>query len=756
MAFRKQWTPTVPSSPASSISLNPSVCHCGAFTCGWRSRSGSPCDSGATLLDSSSFLHRDVVVVDPDNIFVDDITVPDSLDVAGVVFDDGSVGETQESLPLTIPPPAEPVEPIFVLSGDENVGETQEILLLTVRLLEPEPLAVQENATFTRRWSRVFLTAERSPPARYSFFIPISADLPVDGVPKAVDSDCAFLSGEFHLSKSISVPLGSLHLWTAFRKQCTLHLRCSDCRIPEEESLISVVYQFPADHGAIDGFVELQSSYSGSEREIARQGEEATGDFPSTGVVDTRRSGVPFSTQSLAFNVFFRKSYISHNEASHIVGYPCMGPERELQTALESFWSEEMSSDGLQNLAADLRSSVWKQMADAGIKYIPSNTFSYFDQMLDTTAMLGAVPERYNYTGNEIGFDIYCLMARGNASAVPAMKSMEKRQWFDTNNSRSYWACNLLLSEPTKGVEKSFCPLSLFESILPIYKEIIVELKAVGASWIQFDEPTLVLDLQSDKLHAFTEAYSKLESSLSGLNVLVETYFAGVPAEAYKIVTALKGVSGFGFDLVRGIGTIDLIKTEGFPAGKYLFAGVVNGSNIWANDLESSLKILKDLEDCVDKDKLVVSTSCSLMHIAVDVAKESKLDSELKSWLAFAAQKVIEVNALASSKEDKSNEHIHYSSLWEDKIQKQSDFRDTITGFTYGWLIMVHRDHVYLMDPITHVSINLPSIPSDDIDYWNIRGMSSSPSSLIGDFMIIMIFSDGDFDSFLIFASIKR
>ena len=123
------------------------------------------------------------------------------------------------------------------------------------------------------------------------------------------------------------------------------------------------------------------------------------------------------------------------------------------------------------------------------------------------------------------------------------------------------------------------------------FREVISELKAAGASWIQFDEPTIVLDLDSHKLKAFTDAYSELESSLSGLNVLVETYFADIPAEAFKTLTALKGVTAFGFDLVRGTKTLDLIKAE-FPKGKYLFAGVVDGRNIWANDLAASLGAL--------------------------------------------------------------------------------------------------------------------------------------------------------------------
>ncbi|KAK6926457.1 Cobalamin-independent methionine synthase MetE, C-terminal/archaeal, partial [Dillenia turbinata] len=272
-------------------------------------------------------------------------------------------------------------------------------------------------------------------------------------------------------------------------------------------------------------------------------------------------------------------------------------------------------------------------MADAGIEYIPSNTFSYHDQVLDTTAVLGAVPPRYGWTGGEIGFDTYFSMARGNAS-IPAM---EMTKWFDTNyhyivpelgpevkfSYSSHKAVEeykeakalgvntvpvivgpvsyLLLSKPAKGVEKTFSLLSLIGSILPIYKEVIAELKAAGATWIQFDEPTLVKDLDSHQLEAFTHAYSELESSFSGLNVLIETYFADVPADAYKTFTSLKGVTGIGFDLVCGTKTLDLIK-GGFPSGKYLFVGVVDGRKIWANDLATSLATLEALEGVVGKE----------------------------------------------------------------------------------------------------------------------------------------------------------
>nr|KJB09183.1 hypothetical protein B456_001G128200 [Gossypium raimondii] len=390
----------------------------------------------------------------------------------------------------------------------------------------------------------------------------------------------------------------------------------------------------------------------------------------------------PFSSLS-RFSItppprFSLPSFSIRAMTSHIVGYPRIGPKRELKFALESFWEGKSSAEELKQVAADLRFSIWKQMAEVGIKYIPSNTFSYYDHVLDTTAMLGAVPPRYGWNGGEIGFDVYFSMARGNAS-VPAM---EMTKWFDTNyhyivpelgpdvkfSYASHKAVEeykeakalgldtvpvligplsyLLLSKPAKGVDKSFSLLSLVEKIIPIYKEVVAELKAAGATWIQFDEPSLVLDLEALQLQTFTNAYSELESSFSGVNILIETYFADVPIQTYKALTSLKNVAGFGFDLVRGTRTLNFLKS-GFPSDKYLFAGVVDGRNIWANDLAASLCILQVLEGIVGKDKVVVSTSCSLLHTAVDLVNETKLDKEIKSWLAFAAQKVVEVNALA-------------------------------------------------------------------------------------------------------------
>ncbi|XP_068652456.1 5-methyltetrahydropteroyltriglutamate--homocysteine methyltransferase 1-like [Aristolochia californica] len=437
--------------------------------------------------------------------------------------------------------------------------------------------------------------------------------------------------------------------------------------------------------------------------------------------------------------------------ASHVVGYPRMGPKRELKFALESFWDGKSSAEDLKKVTADLRSSIWKQMAGAGIKYIPSNTFSYYDQVLDTTAMLGAVPPRYGWAGGEIGFDTYFSMARGNAS-LPAM---EMTKWFDTNyhfivpelgpelefSYASHKAVHeyseakalgidtvpviigpvsyLLLSKPAKGVDKSFPLLSLLDKILPVYKQVVSELKAAGASWIQFDEPTLVMDLEAEKLQSFTGAYAELESSLSGLNVLIETYFADIPEEAYKTLTGLKGVTAFGFDLVRGTKTLDLIKSVGFPSGKYLFAGLVDGRNIWANDLAASLSTLEALEGIVGKDKLVVSSSCSLLHTAVDLVNETKLDGEIKSWLAFASQKVDEVNALAKALAGQKDEEF-FSASASAQASRKSSPRVTNEAVQKAAAALKDSDHrrstnVSARLDAQQKKLNLPILPTTTI-----------------------------------------
>ncbi|KAJ4892822.1 5-methyltetrahydropteroyltriglutamate--homocysteine methyltransferase 2 [Raphanus sativus] len=414
--------------------------------------------------------------------------------------------------------------------------------------------------------------------------------------------------------------------------------------------------------------------------------------------------------------------------ASHIVGYPRMGPKRELKFALESFWDGKSTAEDLKKVSADLRSDIWKQMSSAGIKYIPSNTFAYYDQVLDTTAMLEVTPlfqpwkmtkwfdTNYHYIVPELGPEV--KFSYGSHKAVNEYKEA-KALGIETVPVLVGPVSYLLLSKLAKGVDKSFDLLSLLPKILPIYKEVIEELKGAGATWIQFDEPLFVMDLEGHKLQAFSGAYAELESALSGLNVLVETYFADVPAEAYKILTSLKGVTAFGFDLIRGTKTIDLIKS-GFPQGKYLFAGVVDGRNIWANDLAASLITLQSLEGVVGKDKLVVSTSCSLLHTAVDLVNETKLDAEIKSWLAFAAQKVVEVDALAKALVGQTNQSFFSANAAALSSRRWSSPRVTNESVQKAAAALKGSDHRRATEVSARLDaqqkkLNLPILPTTTI-----------------------------------------
>ncbi|KAJ0657402.1 putative cobalamin-independent methionine synthase MetE/archaeal, UROD/MetE-like superfamily [Helianthus annuus] len=285
----------------------------------------------------------------------------------------------------------------------------------------------------------------------------------------------------------------------------------------------------------------------------------------------------------------------------------------------------------------------------------------------------------------------------------------------------------LLLSKPAKGVEKTFDLLSLLDKILPIYKEVIAELKEAGATWIQFDEATLVKDLEAYQLEAFTKAYAELESACSGLNVLVATYFADVPAEAYKTLTSLPGVTGYTFDLIRGEKSLGLIKSSFHQANTYLLELLTEGTfglTILLDPLLSSshLRLLQEKRNMwstVYADKLVVSTSCSLLHTVVDLVNGTKLDDEIKSWLAFAAQKVVEVNALAKALAGQKDE-AYFAANAAAQASRKSSPRVTNEAVQKAAAALRGSDH----RPATNVSarldaqqkkLNLPILPTTTI-----------------------------------------
>ena len=318
-------------------------------------------------------------------------------------------------------------------------------------------------------------------------------------------------------------------------------------------------------------------------------------------------------------------------------------------------------------------------MHDAGVDLVPSNDFSLYDHVLDTTALLGCVPERYGHAGGDVDLDTYFAMARGRQSGGVDVTAMEMTKWFDTNyhylvpelgpdtrfaiSSQKPFAeleeakalgiatkpvlvgpvTFLLLGKSADGVSEDFDRLSLLDPLLEVYAEIVERLGAQGAEWVELDEPAFVGDRSEAELAALGRALERLSAVERRPRLLVSTYFDHA-GEAVPVLAG-SGVEGVGLDFVRGPRNVELLRQAGGLSGKALFAGVVDGRNVWINDLQRSLTLLRELQGLAGE--IVVSTSCSLLHVPLDLDAEPALDEELRSWMSFARQKVDEVAALA-------------------------------------------------------------------------------------------------------------
>ncbi len=361
---------------------------------------------------------------------------------------------------------------------------------------------------------------------------------------------------------------------------------------------------------------------------------------------------------------------------SNVLGYPRIGKQRELKRATEGYWAGKISAADLLETAADVRRQNWETQRHAGIELIPSNDFSLYDQVLDTIALVGAVPERYHWHGETVDLDTYFAMARGVQRADLDVTAMEMTKWFDTNyhyivpEFEPDMSFRLASSKPFDEFEQaralgmetkpvligpvSFLllgkvrsegvdPLDLLPALVPVYKQIIERLVAQGARWIQLDEPCFVMDRTDRERRALSEAYNDLSSVRGDASLLVQTYFGPV-AESYETLAALP-VQGLGLDLVRGPENLEQIRS-GFPDDKVLAAGILDGRNVWINDLAASSRILEQLTAVVSSDRLLINPSCSLLHVPYDVRLEKGLDTDLARWLAFAEQKLAEVATL--------------------------------------------------------------------------------------------------------------
>jgi 5-methyltetrahydropteroyltriglutamate--homocysteine methyltransferase len=364
-----------------------------------------------------------------------------------------------------------------------------------------------------------------------------------------------------------------------------------------------------------------------------------------------------------------------------IIGYPRIGGNRELKFWTESYFKGGITADELLANAQRLRCEQWKKQQASGIGFIPSGDFSFYDGVLDTAALLGVVPQRYRAL--RLGdLDTYFAMAKGYQSGSSDVKALSMRKWFNTNyhyivpEIDDDTVLSVAGSKPfdefaeAKGqgiVTKpviigafTFLKLAKFTAkkqaadyagqIADAYGEILARLAKLGAEWVQLDEPILVTDLTEDEIALFKRIYISILSKKGSLKILLQTYFGDI-CDCYQYVAALP-FNGIGLDFVEGKETIALVEKYGFPNDKTLFAGVVNGKNIWRNNYAKTLKIFANVK--TKAKNVVVSTSCSLLHVPYTVSVETALNENVVKRFAFAEEKLSELAEIAKLADDEN------------------------------------------------------------------------------------------------------
>ncbi|MGW1989324.1 5-methyltetrahydropteroyltriglutamate--homocysteine S-methyltransferase [Embleya sp. NPDC001921] len=359
-----------------------------------------------------------------------------------------------------------------------------------------------------------------------------------------------------------------------------------------------------------------------------------------------------------------------------VYGYPRQGPRRELKKAIEGYWAGRVTADGLRDTAAELRRANRGRLADAGVHEVPTGDFSLYDHVLDTTVMVGAIPPRHRAAVEVDALDGYFAMARGTQEVAP----LEMTKWFDTNyhylvpelGPDTVFSANsvkqvaefeeavaqgltarpvlvgpityLLLAKPAPGVAADFQPLTLLDRLLPVYAEVLADLRAAGAEWVQLDEPALVQDRSFAELNAIARAYRDLGALTDRPRLLVASYFDRL-GEALPIL-AKAPIEGLALDFTgAAFANLDALAAVGGLPGKRLVAGVVDGRNVWINDLGRSLATLGTLLGLAER--VDVAASCSLLHVPLDAGDERDIDPQISRWLAFARQKTEEIVTLA-------------------------------------------------------------------------------------------------------------
>ena len=360
---------------------------------------------------------------------------------------------------------------------------------------------------------------------------------------------------------------------------------------------------------------------------------------------------------------------------SAVIGFPRVGKLRELKFASEKYFNGQITEENLDAVAKELRKEHWQLQQKTGIDFISSNDFSFYDGMLDTTVLLNAVPKEYKQLGlNE--HQTYFAMARGYQGEQGDVKAFAMKKWFNTN----YHYMVPELSDDTEiklcgnkpfdeykeakayGIETKPVIIGVFtflklakynekttaadyvEQLVKAYRDIFDKLNELGTKWVQFDEPALVTDLSAEDIRLFVSLYKTILGNKNNVKVLLQTFFGDI-RDCYNEIINLD-FDGVGLDFIEGKRTLELLKLNKFPNDKLLFAGAVNGKNIWKCDYRKTLDLLSEIKKHAKN--VVISTSCSLVHVPYTLENESKLEENVKKHFAFAKEKLGELHELSA------------------------------------------------------------------------------------------------------------
>ena len=366
------------------------------------------------------------------------------------------------------------------------------------------------------------------------------------------------------------------------------------------------------------------------------------------------------------------------------LGFPRIGATRETKKAIEAYWKKQITQEELLNQTKAIRTGNWKTQKEASISHIPSNDFSLYDHMLDMSVLVGSVPSRYQWKSGLVDLDTFFAMARGLQGETASgekidVPAMEMTKWFDTNyhyivpefeqNQKFQIASEkpfkefdeamslgiktrpVLVGPMTflllgKSKDDSFNKLGLLDSLVNVYEEIVARLNKQGAEWIQLDDPTLALDRTVAELDLYKNVYDRIKKAAGSTKIIVTSYFEGLRNNLMTMVNL--GVDAIHIDLVRAPEQLSEV-LEKLPENMNLSLGVVNGRNIWKNNFEKSLTILKQASEKIGADRMFIAPSCSMLHSPIDLDQENLLDPDLKNWLAFAKQKLQEISILTKA-----------------------------------------------------------------------------------------------------------